>query len=90
LTRLRKYIRDALNTEHDKRVFPANNKRFMEAYGVHGQDCRDLLERLGFEFDVSFMVFVRGFGTNLRIKGTRVELDIAEPTSNPRSTEFNR
>ena len=90
LTRLRKYIRDALNTEHDKRVFPANNKRFMEAYGVHGQDCRELLERLGFEYNVSFIVCARRSWTNPPVKGTRVQLDIAEPTSDSRSTELNR
>lgn len=52
LTRLRRYIKDALRPEHDKRVFPANNKRFMEAYGIHGQDCRDLLQSLGFKYNV--------------------------------------
>ena len=90
LTRLRKYIMDALNTEHDKRVFPANNKRFMEAYGVHGQDCRELLERLGFEYNVSFILCARGSWTNSPVKGTRIQLDIAEPTSDSRSTELNR
>jgi ubiquitin carboxyl-terminal hydrolase 25/28 len=52
LTRLRRYIKDALKPEHDKRVFPGNNKRFMEAYGLHGRDCRDLLQRLGFRYNV--------------------------------------
>lgn len=52
LTRLRKYIRDALNPQHDKRVFPANNKRFMEAYGLYGRDCRQMLETLGFRYNV--------------------------------------
>jgi ubiquitin carboxyl-terminal hydrolase 25/28 len=52
LTRLRRYIKDALNPDHDKRVFPSNNKRFMEAYGLHGRDCRDLLQRLGFRYNV--------------------------------------
>lgn len=52
LTRLRRYIKDALKPEHDKRVFPANNKRFMEAYGLHGRDCRDLLQKLGFRYNV--------------------------------------
>jgi ubiquitin carboxyl-terminal hydrolase 25/28 len=52
LTRLRRYIKDALKPEHDRREFPANNKRFMEAYGLHGQDCRDLLQRLGFRYNV--------------------------------------
>lgn len=50
LSRLRKYIKDSLNTEHDRRSFPANNKRFMEAFGVHGRDCEDLLEGLGFRY----------------------------------------
>jgi ubiquitin carboxyl-terminal hydrolase 25/28 len=56
LTRLRKYIKDALNPEHDKRVFPGNNKRFMEAYGVQGRDCRELLQRLGFQYNVRAVV----------------------------------
>ena len=90
LTRLRKYIRDALNTEHDKRVFPANNKRFMEAYGLYGRDCKDLLQRLGFEFDVSLKMCAYGSWTNPRLKGARNELEIAEPTSDTRPTELNR
>ena len=52
LTRLRRYIKDALKPEHDKRVFPGNNKRFMEAYGIQGRDCRELLERLGFKYNL--------------------------------------
>lgn len=51
LFRLRRYIGDALNPDHNKRRFPANNKRFMEAFG---EDCRDLLNRLGFKYAVSF------------------------------------
>ena len=54
LSRLRKYTRDALDPRHDRRSFPANNKRFMEAFGPYGQDCRALLERLGFNYAVSF------------------------------------
>jgi len=50
LQRLRRYLRDALNVDHEKRRFPANNKRFMEAFGVEGKDCRELLEGLGFEY----------------------------------------
>ncbi|KAI7287681.1 cysteine proteinase [Hortaea werneckii] len=50
LSRLRKYTRDALDPRHDRRSFPANNKRFMEAFGPYGQDCRPLLERLGFKY----------------------------------------
>lgn len=52
LQRLRKYIKDSLNPQHNKRVFPANNKRFMEAFGLYGQDCQDLLERVGFKYAV--------------------------------------
>ena len=55
LNRLRKYIKDGLKPEHERRKFPANNKRFMEAFGVHGQDCRGLLERLGFLYGVRVM-----------------------------------
>lgn len=54
LSRLRRYIKDALNSEHARRTFPANNKRFMEAYGVEGQDCADLLTRLGFRYGVRY------------------------------------
>ncbi|EMD00196.1 hypothetical protein BAUCODRAFT_83917 [Baudoinia panamericana UAMH 10762] len=50
LSRLRKYIKDSLNAEHTRRSFPANNKRFMETFGVHGQDCAQLLQRLGFKY----------------------------------------
>ncbi|KAF2207210.1 hypothetical protein CERZMDRAFT_71801 [Cercospora zeae-maydis SCOH1-5] len=50
LARLRKYIKDALNTEHARRSFPANNKRFGEAFGVYGADCYELLTRLGFRY----------------------------------------
>lgn len=50
VTRLRKYIKDSLNPEHNKRTFPAVNKRFMEAFGVRGRDCRPLLEELGFVY----------------------------------------
>lgn len=58
LSRLRKYIKDALNPEHTRRSFPANNKRFMEAFGVHGQDCRELLEGLGFTYAVRLMLWL--------------------------------
>ncbi|KAF2166323.1 hypothetical protein M409DRAFT_66774 [Zasmidium cellare ATCC 36951] len=51
LSRLRRYIKDALNTEHTRRSFPANNKRFIEAYGVRGQECADLLNKLGFNYE---------------------------------------
>ena len=52
LVRLRKYVKDSLKMEHEKRKFPANNKRFMEAFGLYGRDCRHLLQKLGFWEDV--------------------------------------
>lgn len=53
LQRLRRYIKDSLNPQHTKRVFPSNNKRFQEAFGINGQDCAELLQRLGFKYAVS-------------------------------------
>lgn len=53
LARLRRYIKDSLNPQRDRRQFPANNKRFQEAFGMNGQDCSELLERLGFKYAVS-------------------------------------
>jgi ubiquitin carboxyl-terminal hydrolase 25/28 len=50
LQRLRRYLNDSLNPEHTKRSFPANNKRFMEAFGVEGRDCAELLQNLGFRY----------------------------------------
>jgi ubiquitin carboxyl-terminal hydrolase 25 len=55
LHRLQKYVRDSLNIQHNRRQFPANNKRFQEAFGLEGQDCADLLRRLGFKYAVSSM-----------------------------------
>ena len=55
LSRLRKYTRDSLDPTHDRRSFPANNKRFMEAFGVLGRDCAALLDRLGFKYAVSLL-----------------------------------
>lgn len=52
LARLRKYVKDALDPKHSKRTFPANNKRFMEAFGMHGRDCADILTRFGFKHAV--------------------------------------
>ncbi|KAK1063912.1 ubiquitin-specific protease ubp2 [Friedmanniomyces endolithicus] len=51
LGRLRKYIKDSLNPAHNRRTFPAANKRFMEAFGVQRHDCMELLQRLGFQYD---------------------------------------
>ena len=53
LARLRRYIKDSLDPKRDRRSFPANNKRFQEAFGINGQDCRELLDRLGFKYAVS-------------------------------------
>lgn len=54
LGRLRKYITDSLNPEQEKRSFPANNKRFQEAFGMRGRvhSCERLLEKLGFTYEV--------------------------------------
>lgn len=53
LQRLRRYVQDSLNPKHTKRQFPANNKRFQEAFGVYGQECRELFESFGFKYAVS-------------------------------------
>ncbi|KAI5361757.1 putative ubiquitin specific protease, UCH repeated domain-containing protein [Septoria linicola] len=50
LHRLRRYVTDSLNPEQARRSFPANNKRFGEAFGVWGRDCFELLDRLGFNY----------------------------------------
>lgn len=53
LARLRRYIHDSLDPKHTKRQFPANNKRFQEAFGSYGRDCHEIFEMLGFEYEVS-------------------------------------
>jgi ubiquitin carboxyl-terminal hydrolase 25 len=53
LSRLKKYTSDALKPDRSRDSFPANNKRFQEAFGVEGQDCHSLLTRLGFKYAVS-------------------------------------
>lgn len=55
LSRLRRYIKDSLAPGHSKRQIPANNKRFQEAYGRNGEDCAEILDRLGFKYAVSFV-----------------------------------
>lgn len=55
LARLRRYIKDSLSPQHNKRQFPANNKRFQEAFGINGEDCSELLERFGFTYAVSLV-----------------------------------
>jgi ubiquitin carboxyl-terminal hydrolase 25/28 len=79
LTRLRRYIKDALNPEHDKRVFPGNNKRFMEACGLYGRDCQEFLQKLGFRYNVR--AAVRGMNT-LGANGTQEE-EISWTLPNP-------
>lgn len=51
LARLQRYVQDSVSGKRDK--LPAHNKRFQEACGVQGMDCRELLERLGFKYAVS-------------------------------------
>ena len=58
LSRLRRYIKDSLVPQHSKRQIPANNKRFQEAYGINGEDCGELLERLGFKYAVRFNAYI--------------------------------
>ena len=53
LSRMRRYVTDSLDPSHNKRQFPANNKRFQEAFGLEGQDCREIFEQLGFTYGVS-------------------------------------
>lgn len=53
LARLRRYVHDSLDPKHTKRQFPANNKRFQEAFGLYGQDCSKLFESFGFKYAVS-------------------------------------
>lgn len=53
LYRLRRYIKDALKPENQRRTFAAHNKRFQEAFGEQGQDCAELLDGLGFKYAVS-------------------------------------
>lgn len=60
LHRLRRYISDSLNPAHAKRQFPSVNKRFQEAFGIDGRDCRELLEWLGFKYAVSYICKKKG------------------------------
>ncbi|KXT13990.1 hypothetical protein AC579_8847 [Pseudocercospora musae] len=50
LNRLRRYIRDSLAADRTRTSFPANNKRFQEAFGLCGMDCYGLLQKLGFTY----------------------------------------
>ncbi|EME77564.1 uncharacterized protein MYCFIDRAFT_114189, partial [Pseudocercospora fijiensis CIRAD86] len=51
LNRLRRYIKDSLAAARTRTSFPANNKRFQEAFGLYGRDCYGLLQRLGFTYE---------------------------------------
>jgi len=85
LSRLRKYIKDSLKPEHDKRVFPANNKRFMEAFGVHGHDCQELLQWLGFKYAVSSQNNVLlPWISLIEEAGARANVDAAKPAASRR------
>ncbi|KAF7193198.1 putative ubiquitin carboxyl-terminal hydrolase 2 [Pseudocercospora fuligena] len=50
LNRLRRYIKDSLAADRTRTSFPANNKRFQEAFGLYGRDCYGLLQKLGFTY----------------------------------------
>ena len=50
LHRLKRYIDDALKPTHDKRQFPAHNKKFL---GAFGPECHDFLKLLGFKYSAS-------------------------------------
>jgi len=50
LWKLRRYIRDALKPDSAGKKIPAINKRFLESFG---DECNELLTRLGFRFVVS-------------------------------------
>ncbi|KAF2764303.1 cysteine proteinase [Teratosphaeria nubilosa] len=50
LSRLRRYVSDAQKPDRKRDAFPADNKRFMEAFGVRGEDCRELFQGYGFRY----------------------------------------
>ncbi|KAK4540902.1 hypothetical protein LTR36_008844 [Oleoguttula mirabilis] len=87
LVRLRKYVRDSLNPQHGRRTFPANNKRFMEAFGVYGQDCKPLLERLGFKYAVRLLDVVRG--GRVMLTSAQDELEWTLPSPSPLDDRLN-
>ena len=53
LARTRRYLQDALNPAHARRSLPANQKRFIEVFGLYGRDCSELLQKMGFFYSVS-------------------------------------
>lgn len=65
LTRLRRYIRDSLDANQTRRSIPANNKRFQEAFGWLGGDCKELLTRLGFKYAVSLLRTAASYGVGV-------------------------
>lgn len=50
LFRLKRYTDDSLSPAHEKRQFPAHNKKFL---GAFGPDCHEFLTSLGFKYTVS-------------------------------------
>ena len=52
LHRVRTYLRDALNPDHTLRSIQEDQKRFVEVFGMQGQESRELLEKLGFAYSV--------------------------------------
>ncbi len=51
LLNLRSYINNALRNPEPKKIATLN-KKFATSFGDYGQPCRDLLEYLGFKYDV--------------------------------------
>ncbi|KAJ5570525.1 Peptidase C19 ubiquitin carboxyl-terminal hydrolase 2 [Penicillium hispanicum] len=47
---LRFYLLNALHNHERSKTFPAHNKRFMVAFGMNGNPCKELLEFLGFSY----------------------------------------
>jgi ubiquitin carboxyl-terminal hydrolase 25/28 len=52
LHRVRTYLRDALNPEHTQRTIAEDQKKFIEVFGMHGQESVGLLKKLGFTYSV--------------------------------------
>ncbi|KAF1818761.1 cysteine proteinase [Dissoconium aciculare CBS 342.82] len=50
LHRVRTYLRDALNPEHTQRTIAEDQKKFIEVFGMHGQESVGLLKKLGFTY----------------------------------------
>jgi hypothetical protein len=60
LHRVRTYLRDALNPDHTLRSIQEDQKRFVEVFGMQGQESRDLLQKLGFAYSVGLESAKRG------------------------------